>query len=305
MTRVTDLSSQAGSLALLRRTQARIEQTTIQVSSGRVSETYSGIAKDTARVISLQSDQARMQQYASDNTLLSKRLARMETNVASTLDAAAGFRTQLVSAMNATNSNTSTIQATAAGALEAVAALLNEQLDGKALFAGSRTDQVPVDLAGLPANGVFSGDAATAYYRGDGVVARATVADGQTLSYGVTADNAAFADLIQGLQMVKTADTIAADGGAGVLSAALDLVNKALAALPDVRSAIGNAQNVLDAATDRHKAFVTYATTAIGDVQNVDPAEALTQLNMDQAVLQASYSAIGRLSSLSIIDYLK
>jgi flagellin-like hook-associated protein FlgL len=62
---------------------------------------------------------------------------------------------------------------------------------------------------------------------------------------------------------------------------------------------------VVDAASERHKAFATYATQAIGDIQNVDAAQALTQLNSDQAVLQASYAAIGRMTSLSIIDYLK
>lgn len=305
MTRVTDLSAQNASLALLRQTTARIDKTVIQVSSGRVSETYAGISRDAARVVNLQTDQARASQYASDNKLIGTKLTTMESKVASLVDLATSVRTQLVAALGSTNPGSAGIQTTAGGALETVAATLNSQLDGKSLFAGSRTDTLPVDLSGRPADGVFAGDAAATYYKGDDKPAQATVADGQTLTYGIGADDPAFASLIQGLQMAKAANGNAADGGASQLQAALDLVNKALETLPDVRSRIGASQNVVDAATTRHTTFVTFATQAVGDIQNVDAAQALTQLSSDQAVLQASYAAIGRLTSLSIIDYLK
>src|SRR3546814_15586833 len=85
------------------------------------------------------------------------------------------------------------------------AGYLNAQLDGRHLFAGSMTDTAPVDLAALPADGLFGADGAAAfYYRGDGEEPSVRTGGASTLSYGVTADEPGFARLLQALQIVKT-----------------------------------------------------------------------------------------------------
>lgn len=53
-----------------------------------------------------------------------------------------------------------------------------------------------------------------------------------------------------------------------------------------------------------HQAFVTYSTNAIADILQVDTAETAAKLNSQQTQLQASYSALSKVTSLSLLNYM-
>ena len=54
-----------------------------------------------------------------------------------------------------------------------------------------------------------------------------------------------------------------------------------------------------------HKDFINLATTNIQNLESVDTAQAITELNQVETNLQASYSTISSLQQLSLVNYLK
>lgn len=307
MNRVTDLASQNLTLSFMRDAQARVAKGQIQLTSGKTADRYAGIARDAGRVVSLEADAVRAKQFVAGNKIVDLRLQRMENNVAAIMDVASRARVLLVSASSDPNAGplAASLGQNAAHMLEEVASLLNDRLDGRHLFAGSRTDTPPVDLAALPADGVFAGDPAGYYYRGGGDRLAVRAAEDLELTYGIGADEAGFGQLIQALQLVKIADSGDAAAARARLDRALELVNKAVAELPEIRSRIGTTRASLEAVNQKHEDFTLYAEQAVGDVQNIDVPETVTRLSGDQMALEASYAALARLRSVSLLDYLR
>lgn len=305
MTRIANLSAQNLSLSLLQQTQARAMDTQVQISTGKKAERYMGVAADSARLLSLKSEHARVSQYVAGNKVADMRLQAMETSVAGVMDVATKLRTLLVNASHDENAASIALKEEATAMLGQVAGYLNTQIDGRHLFAGSRTEASPVDLSTLPADGVFAGPAADLYYRGDDMPVSVRTGASTSLDYGVRADEPGFDKLIQALQIVATTDTGNAASARARLDEALGIANEAVSAIPDVRSKIGSSRATLELANSQHEEFLLYAEGAIGDIENVDVTEAITRLSGHQATLEASYASLARLQRVSLLDYLR
>ena len=305
MTRVANLSAQNLSLSLLQQTQSRVMDAQVQISTGKKAERYAGIAQESGRLLSLKSEHARVTQFMAGNKVADMRLQKMETSVAGTMEVASKLRTLLVNATHDENASVLALGEEATAMLGQVGNYLNTQLDGRYLFAGGRTDTAPVDLSTLPADGIFTGAAADLYYRGDAERIAVRTGEASSLTYGVTADDPAFDTLFQALQIVATTDTSDPTTARARLEEALDLVNAAISAIPDVRSRIGSSRSTLELANAQHDEFLLYAEGAIGDIENVDVTEAITRLSGHQTTLEASYASLARLQSVSLLDYLR
>ncbi|MFN4088618.1 MAG: flagellin [Alphaproteobacteria bacterium] len=305
MTRVATLSAQNLSLALLQQTKSRIMDAQVQISTGKKAERYMGVAADSARLVSLKADHARVTQFMAGNRVTEMRLQRMETSVAGMMDVASNLRTLLVSATQAGNAGVLALPEAAGAMLSQVGNYLNIQLDGRHLFAGDRTDTPPVDFSTLPTDGVFAGDAADLYYRGDDARASVRTGESSTLTYGVTAADPAFDRLVKALQIVATVDTSDPAAARDRLEEALELAIGSISAISDVRSRIGSALSTIELANTQHDEFLLYAEGAIGDLENVDVTEAITRLSGHQATIEASYASLARLQSVSLVDYLR
>ena len=54
----------------------------------------------------------------------------------------------------------------------------------------------------------------------------------------------------------------------------------------------------------QHDDTLLYINQRINDIENVDPATAISQLQQTQAQLQASYKITASLSQISILNYM-
>jgi flagellar hook-associated protein 3 FlgL len=303
MTRVTDLAQFNTAMFYLNQTRMRITDEQSQVSSGVKSLTYAGLSPDVNRLITLETAHARVDQYVANNNLIANRLQTMEGNVSQMFDAATNLKTLLVNALNNNNASSLNLSAQADTELQQVASLLNAKLGSRYLFAGSRTDTLPVDLTQLPASYTIpsaDGDSAS-YYQGDNFVFSIQADDSLTVSYGVTADQGGFEKLIRALDIVKKSPPT----DRAALQHALDVVDQAITEIPDIRTGIGTAQSMLDQVNKRHSDFQLYSEKSIGDIQNVDAAELMTRLQADSTSLQASYMALNTLSQMNLLNFLR
>ncbi len=307
MTRIANLAQHNQILANIRGTQTRIQDLQIQLATGFKSQRYSGIAQDSRQLVNLESSRARMEQYQTNNNTVNLRLQTMEISVGHVFDSASKLKTLLTNALNANNAVDMALPQEAQNILAEVAKQLNIKIGDRYLFAGSKTDTAPVDLSapGFSAPPtVYPSVADTGYYQGDGVQLTARAADDFDLTYGVTADEDGFEQIIRALNLTATV-TLTPTVDRDRLQDALALVNQAISSLPTIRSRIGTAQNALDLANEVHVDMTTYLDQSITNLTSVDITQAATRISAEQVLLQASYMTISQLGQLSLANFMR
>lgn len=307
MTRISTLASHNLTQSQIFSTQKRLQELQVQLSTGQKSLRYTGISKDTSQLINLESTRMRTDQYLTSNNTLALRLQTMELSVAETFDVATDLKTLLVNAINGENAADLPINLTATNMMEEVSRVLNIKLGDRYLFSGTATSTPPVDLTDpsyLPPPSAYPSVADTTYFQGNSTRTSARVADDFDVSWGATADESGFEQLIRALHMTATAttspniDTIR-------LQEALDVVNLALDAIPDIRSRIAATQLTIDNTNESHADINLYVDERITDIKAVDIPLTVTRLANDQLVLEASFMTVSRLSQLSLSSFLR
>jgi len=321
MIRIGTYAHQQLTLAHALNSQRQMLDLQIQVSSGKISRDYAGIASDAQRLVSLETAHLRAGQYVENNSLVARRLETMETSISQVYDTASRFRTLLVNALNTDNAVDLSIANEAGNFKKEVANLLNVEVEGRYLFAGSRTDVKPVDLNGwtppaMPLTPPLT-PYASEYYQGDAVILAAEADTALSVDYGMTASENAFEYVLRAMHYVELTgsapDRATLETALALLNTALgtESPNAALGADPiardlaDLRTAIGTSRRSLDSATQRLGEFILYTEQNIGDIENVDVAEAITQLTAQQTQLEAAFMTISRLSQLSLLQFLR
>ncbi len=304
MTRVSDIGTYSQTLTNLRDTQNRIDTLTTQAATGYVSTRYSGIAANSRQLVNLESSLSRMTQYKTNNQAVQLRLQTMEQSTTKLVEVATNLKTLLTNALNNNNAQDMALQDTTGNMLAEASRQLNAKLGDRYLFAGNSIDAPPVDLAAYatPANS-YPSAADTSYYQGDATRLTTQAAEDYTVSYGATADEPAFEQLMRSLKLANTATLDPLDRDR--LNDALDLVNEAIQGIPDITSRIASAQTALDKVTTDNDDLKIYITQSVTDITSIDVTEVMTRLTQDQTLLQASYMTISSLSKLNLASYLR
>lgn len=303
MTRVANLAQHQRNLAHILNAQARLTTGQIQISSGKVSQQYSGVSRDARQLVNAEMALARTDQFITTNNTVDQRLQTMETNVSQIFDVLTEYKSLLVNGLNATNSADLALPTQAQAMLNQVAALLNVQADGRYLFAGSRTDTAPVVQAGLPGSytiPTIDGDA-TGYYLGDTVQFSVRADESFDLQYGINASEQGFERVIRSLHMM----VIGAPNDRPTMDDALKVVNQAIDSMADVRTRIGTVRSTLARINQMHGDFQLFTEKTISDIENVDITKTITTMAADQTAVEASFLTIARLAQLSLTNFLR
>jgi flagellar hook-associated protein 3 FlgL len=301
--RVANFAQHERNLTHILDAQRRLNFGQLQLSSGRKSDVYAGIASDVRRLVNVESSYVRTNQYIENNKLGDQRLQIMESNVAQVFDTLTKFKTLLVNGLNANNATDLAMPAQAQAMLHEVSALLNVKDDGRYLFSGTRTDTPAVDQAGLP--GFYTvpsndGDA-IGYYQGDNVQLSMKADVDFTVTYGVTAGEAGFERAIRSLHLI----VIGPPGDRATMEDALDVVSQAISDVSDIRTRIGASRAALENVNKRFDEFQLYSEKTISELENVDITKTITQMNSDQLAVEASFTTLSRLNDLSLTRFLR
>jgi len=317
VTRIGTFTNQQLILGATLRNQARFADTQLQVATGKVSQTFSGISQDTSRLTNLKNELAKTEQYIENIDAVTKRLEFMEFGLEQIDDMARDMRSLIRSNLNGDAATTVNLQALAQQYLEQVTEIMNLRDDSRYLFAGGKTDTKPVDLANgvytAPVPPPFDTTVDTGYYEGDAAIAEVRIDDTVVVQYGVLASESAFEKIIRSLDHVaQTTFT------SPITAAEKQMLNDAITALTEAVEDNGTSKTVgelasdvvldlrlLDSQREKHQQYANFASTAIGEIENVDTAEAVTLLNFQQVQLQASYELIARIGSLSLTNFLR
>jgi flagellar hook-associated protein 3 FlgL len=305
MTRVASFSQSQIMLAATQKRQADVFDAQTQVSTGKKSTRYAGYAPQVSALTSARAAMATAEAHVRVNKQLATRLDITDQQLTRVLESAQSVRATVLSALSSNQA------AGFAGALEAdlktAVSSLNTEFDGQYLFAGARGGQPPVRVQKLSdLLPLASGQAA---FRNDALKSSLQVADGVDLPYGQLADEIA-APLMDSLRRLAQLDNVSPLQGPltasqqTALQSELASLNTAISRIQDQQSVLGITSNQLDRFTISAQTRAEDLDVFVGDIENVDLAEALTRLNNDRTALEASYKVTGALSKLSLLNYI-
>jgi flagellar hook-associated protein 3 FlgL len=284
------------------RTQSTMANQQIQEASGLISSDFGGLGSSAQQVLNLQVSVTRAQSYIDAATQTNSKIQVMYSAVNSVSDLVTQFRTLLTSASSASSTDAASVTETAKNMLEQMASLLNTQYNGGYLFGGSATKTAPVDISSATYAVASSPSTAdTNYYQGDSQLGAVRVSDNQTVSYGVTADNTAFEQIMRAMNLVASNSPLSTD----TLNEALDLAVDSIDKLGVVQTRISNASASIERASAYQTEYQSYAKTLGSDLTSVDVAAVTAKLSTYQAQLTASYAAIAKVQSLNLASYLR
>src|SRR5262249_51040866 len=127
------------------------------------------------------------------------------------------------------------------------------------------------------------------------------VAADETVSYGVTADNSAFEEVMRVLKFVANSSTLSSSD----ITDALDLASTALDDTAAVQAKLSSASSSIETASSRQTDYKSYAESLSSDLTSVDVAAITAQLSTYQTQLTASYSAMSKILNMNLASYLK
>jgi len=251
-----------------------------QVSSGKKLNQLKDSPAGVAELVSLTDQKAEIDQY-SFNT-------NAQTYTLQTADSALNAVNNLVTSIYtdgseaASESVTQDARATIASEISAlrdqVLSLANTQVNGRYIFAGTKTDSAPYVLNG-----------GTVTYQGDDNVSTVTVDDGTEVNQNVPASGA-FSSMFGAIDSLLA--SVTANDLPGIKTA-LGQFSAALSALGQVRGQVGANMSLLQTVTSELQSRTTALQQQQSQVQDADMATAVVQLQQTQTALSAAEAAAG------------
>jgi flagellar hook-associated protein 3 FlgL len=313
VTRVGSYAQQTLIVSQTLKTQAYLYEKQDQLSSGKVGRTYQAVVKDSQRLVTMENQLSRAEQFVRNIGVGEKRIELMSDAVEGISDAAGtmqGLLSQRSGDSKKYYENDLALPQQARNLRELVVDMMNTKDDSRYLFAGGQTGTPPVQLD----NGTYTSPtpppmpaaANTDWYEGDGVIQEVRVDTGVTVSYGVTADNAGFEKVIRVLDTIANltfSDPVTA-AEKQVLDDAQGLLTTALDEIKVVANDIALNYSRLQDTRDRQQSFINFANDQIGEIENVNTAQVITELNAASAQLEASYLTLADIQKLSLANFL-
>jgi len=300
MLRVASFANTDRMLAGTMRVQAEESNLQLQEASGQVSTSYAGYGNSARKLVDLSVSQTQSQTYEAAANEASSRVTVMYDTMSSITDQLSNFRSELSAAMSTDTSDTTTadLQTAAASALDNLKSLLNTQYEGRYLFAGSDTTTAPVDLTDYDPS---LDTADSGYYQGNDTQASVRVASDHTVTYGVSAGSSAFEQAFRALSAIANGTSL----DDATLQSASDLVVSALDGATAIQSELSLNASALSSAASQQSDYQDFLNTEISNVRDVDVTQLSVKLTSYQTQLEASYSALAKVQSLSLVDYLR
>ncbi len=337
VSRISTFGSLQADLFLIRRQNLNFDRLNFQVATGEKFAELKNYGTQAPRILALQSEIDRRDGYVNSLGLAELNLQSYDT----TLERLSQILDDVVKASEPLSTQdpnfASTTDVLSKNLLIEVEANLNLEIGDRFLFAGSRFDVAPViDLRSLPiyttndlgvantietANSiptftVDSGGANTAVsYHTQGPNTQdprsfnqvaLTVADGALLTYGITATDPAFQNLIESIVRLRSSTQ------AGLTEAQREqFLAEASTAAQTARDQIRQLQaknglnlSRLQDQRENHKNFINISKIALDDIKLVDDATAAAEISALSAQVQASFTVISTRRQLSLVNFL-
>jgi flagellar hook-associated protein 3 FlgL len=274
----------------------------MQIATGKKAPDFASLGIETMRNLSARTLLARQEAHAAVGARIGTTLSIMDTQIAGVEVALTKLSEGLLAAVG--TGRAERLQEVAEEAFQRFRAALNSDEAGVHLFAGSRVGEAPF----LPASlGDTAGLATASAFVNDDVAARARVSDGLDVTYGITA-TALGSRLFEAFRTLAESGPIADAPTPAQMTALTEAVGQISEGLKTVRSLHaenGRRQQQVENLAEQAGERALILERLVACNEDADMAEVASTLVQRQNSLQASYTLFGRLSGLSLVNFLK
>jgi flagellar hook-associated protein 3 FlgL len=294
-------------LSQIMQSENALNKSQAQVTTGKVATDYAGIGDKTAVLEATRSLSERTTAYQSATTAASTQVDLQNTQLSALSDLANTLRTDITTA--AANNDGSQLMNNAQSVMDQLNQVLNSKdANGNYIYGGDNNDQPPVTVSSLSDLTSLS-NVSQAFQNGT-KTSSVMVADGQSVQVGVLASDV-------GSQMMQTlkdiADYVNTNGSltsdmtstqSNFLSGEIQSATDAGTQVNAVASTNGSNYQALQNALTTQTSMSTTYKGFVSDLENVDMATAITNLNQNQVALQAAMEVTSQIGQISLLNYL-
>ena len=317
MTRISTAAQSQFLLDALLQRQADVRESSDRVATLKTSTTFQGIARDATTLLATKETEGRTLKFLETNRLVESQLELYDTSLQQLANIGQAVRESVIGALN-TGSPIALVAEIEAFFQDAVS-LLNIRFNGQYLFSGTRVDQPPVS-ADTP-SGLLALTQTSDAFSNNTARLQARISDNTVLEFGVLADEVG-TDLFEAIRRILQFDGGTLPSGAGAFAPAgqfsdpmtiaqRDFLAGELAGLEQIAKDLNEIvasngvkmRRVADV-QQRHEDDRLFLRKLIGDIEEVDPAEAVTKLNDDRTALEATMQILIRLDRLNLLSLL-
>jgi flagellar hook-associated protein 3 FlgL len=307
VSRVSTIGQQQLLIAGIQENQSRVFDNQRQLTTGRETDEFRGLAGRTATVLGSRSFLSRVEGYQDTIATIRGRLDANDVQLGGIIGSVENLQDAVFASI--ANNTAEGFSEILDQTFQFLVSSLNSNNDGTFQFSGASTGTEPVtvsslaDLAALPS-------VSDAFQNSD-IAFQARIADGVDIEFGILADDVA-TETFEILVDLYNFD----NGPSGPLQGELDDTQFAF-----LQGQIGNFDNALtglrqsqvenglifsrlDVIDDQHSDTTIFLETFISSQEDVDLAEVVTELNSNQLALEASFQAIASLSSLTLLNFI-
>lgn len=307
MNRIATSTSYQSALLNIMSAQNRQNVAGNQVSTGKIATDLKGFGVAADTLTGARSLKTRVDSYLDNAKSLSSTLDIQDKALEQLSTASLAARDAVMEAL-ATNSAVGLLSALQSALGQATDAL-NTEYQGRHLFAGGQTDSQP--LADLSLADLTAAPSIASLFKNDSLVLSQRLDDKSSMDIGFLADKLG-APLMTALRDIQALH----EGGSGPLSGSLTpaqitaltgivtTLNTVHEGLNEQVAQNGGMQNRVDAMMTALVDRQTSLAGVISGISEVDPAEAISRLQLSQVTLQASANVFATLSASSLLAVL-
>jgi flagellar hook-associated protein 3 FlgL len=297
ISRIATFGHSTTMLAATLKVQAKLADQQAQTASGLKSTTYGGLGDNTGSLLRLSSQSTALTAENAAAQTATAYVNAAYSALGDIADLATTIKTQLASMISSTTIDAATTAQYATNWLNDLQALMNSTSGGTYLFSGTAGDTAAADFSDVDWDASAGADAD--YYQGSSSTRTFTTTDGQTIGLSVSGGSAAFEKLARALSMI-----IASPDDSSVVSAAYDLAGEALTGVGSLQEQVSIQASTLDRLIERNESKIESIDTLASNLKDADLAETAVLATQYETQLEAMYSMISSLSSLSLSKYL-
>lgn len=302
MTRVATIPLQRTLANAIQRSQEKLAITQTRLSTGKKAADFADLGTETVRNLSAHSLLSKQKAEAVVAKRVGTSLSLYQGHLSGIQTASEDLRTEILTVIG--TGRAAGLQEAIESTFQQFRTSLNASEGGTPLFAGSQTDTMPFspyqlsDIAGLNADDAF---------HDDGPRAKARVADGVDVTYGVRASDVG-RGLYEAFKILAEAgpiDEVPTDAQLDALKLAVSQFKTGLDGVRAVDAENGRRQTQVETLAVRGEERALLLEGVIESNEDADLGQVAVDLAQQKAVLEASYSVFSQLSNLSLVNFLR
>ncbi|MZR30207.1 flagellin [Sneathiella litorea] len=319
MTRVSTFQQSQTLIKEMMGSQYKLADAQRQVTTGHVAEYYKDIHMDVTNLAGAKSLLSRLEQYEANNGRVMNRLAQYDQALTGMESASGDVLSAVMSTIN--SGTTQGLYATIEGAFETVTNFLNSKNTEGYLFSGSNSDVPPVNLTSLN-DLAAAAEPPTDIFENNDLKATVRIDENRTLEVGVLADEI-------GLEVMTSLQRLALWANGVIPSTApvptgpsnsfaspmspedqdfligeIARLETTLDNLAGFRGENGLNQKTMEDTMESLTLQVDQTKVFVSNIEDVDAAEAITNLNQRELALETSYSVLSTINRMSLLNFL-